>query len=421
MIKKRIENTMATEIGAGMREETARELERIRREVLMAKQELRDRFEYYFGVLREKHLEMEARLDEVVRVAETRVVDRQTQLNQLRITKAEVSQNLVHNKLNETLVNVSRELDEKIQGLEVIVDQVPSVWLEWRDEWLVGGMAELCVVCEGVSYVNRHNPVCSGVNRGKGQNEISIPGGLSTDRHNGDVYVCDCGADRIQVFSREGIHQRTISPQGLFDPFAITVIPHQLFVSSLTLPFHLFKLDKLSGSILCSVKTEDSIYGLSADTDTLYTGMRSSNQICHHSLEDLTTIRVTTLNSPHVTQHTTLQDLKIATSIFIVLFHKCNYLIQTFSRDGNLIQVITSQDQLIDAIYLCVDRHLNIIVSDMEANNLKIFSIEGHLLTTIGQEGEGPGKFYLPMGIDIDKEGRIVVVDWKKSHILQFF
>ena len=157
----------------------------------MAKQELRDRFEYYFGVLREKHLEMEARLDEVVRVAETRVVDRQTQLNQLRITKAEVSQNLVHNKLNETLVNVSRELDEKIQGLEAIVDQVPSVWLEWRDEWLVGGMAELCVVCEGVSYVNRHNPVCSGVNRGKGQNELSNPWGLSTDRHNGDVYVCD--------------------------------------------------------------------------------------------------------------------------------------------------------------------------------------------------------------------------------------
>ena len=121
-------------------------------------------------------------------------------------------------------------------------------------------------------------------------------------------YVCDSVADRIQVFSREGIHQRTISPQGLFDPFAITVTPHQLFVSCI-IPFHLFKLDKLSGSILCSVKTEDIISGLSADTDTLYTGMRSSNQICHHSLEDLTTIRVTTLNSPHVTQHTTLDHL----------------------------------------------------------------------------------------------------------------
>ena len=411
---------MATEIVAGIHEETARELERLRREVLMSKQELRDRFEYYFSVLREKHLEMEAKLDEVVRVAETQVVDRQTQLDQLIVTKAEVSQNLIHNKLNETLVNVSHELDEKIQGLEVIVDQVPSVCLKWRDEWLVGGMTELCRVCEGVSYVNRHNPVCSGVNRGRGQNEIYNPFALSTDRHNGDVYVCDWAANRIQVFSREGIHQRTISPQGLSYPIDITVTPHQLFVGC-NIPGHICKLDKLSGSILCSVKTEYVITGLSADSDNLYTGMYESNQICHLSLEDLTTIRVTPLNSPHITQHTRLRDLKIATSLFVVLFRNCNYPIQTFSRDGNLTQVITSQDQLINAFYLCIDRHLNIIVSDWVANNLKVFSIEGHLLTTIGQEGEGPGKFLNPSGIDVDKEGRIVVVDCKQTHMLQFF
>ena len=404
---------MATEIGAGMREETARELERLRREVLMSKQELRDRFEYYFSVLREKHLEMEAKLDEVVRVAET-------QVDQLIITKAEVSQNLIHNKLNETLVIMSLTLDEKIQELEVIVDQVPSVWLEWRDEWLVGGMAELCRVSEGVSYVNRHNPVCSGVNRGRGQNEIDNPWGLSTDRHNGDVYVCDWKADRIQVFSREGIHQRTISPQGLSYPTEIAVTPHQLFVGCI-LPDRIYKLDKLSGSILCSVETEDDTSGLSADSDTLYTGMSESNQICHLSLEDLTTIRVTPLNSPHITQDTILRDLRISTFLFVVLFEECNYPIQTFSRDGNLTQVITSQDQLIKANYLCVDRHLNIILSDCRANHLKVFSIEGHLLTTIGQLGEGPGKFYSPTGIDVDKEGRIVVVDEKQSHMLQFF
>ena len=411
---------MATEIVTGMREETARELERLRREVLMAKQELQDKFDYYFQVLRQKHLKMEERLDEVVRVAETQLVDRRTQLNQLIITKAEVSQNLIHNELNETRLNLSREIDEKIQGLEAIVDQVPSVWLEWRDEWLVGGMAELCRVCKGVSYVNRHNPVYSGVNQGEGQNEIFIPRGLSTDRHNRDVYVCDCEVDRIHVFSREGIHQRTISPQGLTYPSEITVTPHHLFVRC-GLPCRIYKLDKLSGSILCSVKSEDFIHGISADTDTLYAGMFESNQIYHLSLEDLTNIRVTPLNSPHITQDTKQEDLKIATSLFIVLFRVCNYPIQTFSRDGNLIQVIASQDQLIHACYLCVDRHLNIIVSDSDAHNLKVFSIEGHLLTTIGQEGEGPGKFRYPRGIDVDKEGRIVVVDSKKSHKLQFF
>ena len=172
---------------------------------------------------------------------------------------------------------------------------------------------------------------------------------------------------------------------------------------------------------MCIVEAEDSISGISADTDTLYAGIEDYNQISHHSLEDLTIIRVTSLNSSHITQHTRLWDLKIATSLFIVLFWKCNNPIQTFSRDGNLIQVIASQDQLGLTLYLCVDRHLNIIVSNWGANNLKVFSIEGHLLTTIGQEGEGPGKFNKLKGIDIDKEGRIVVVDNKKSHKLQFF
>ena len=271
-------------------------------------------------------------------------------------------------------------------------------------------MEELCRVCEGVSYVNRHNPLCSGVNRGEGQNEIDIPLGLSTDRHYGDVYVCDWLA----------IHQKTISPQGLYLPSRITVTPHHLFVSC-GLQSCIYKLDKLSGNILCSIEAEDDITGLSADTNTLYAGMYESKQIYHLSLEDLITIRATPLNSPHITQDTRLRNLKITTSLFIVLFRDCNYPIQTFSRDGNLIQVIASQDQLIDAWYLCVDRHLNIIVSDWGAHNLKVFSKEGHLLTTIGQKGEGPGKFDRPSGIDIDKEGRIVVVDNKQYHILQFF
>ena len=411
---------MATENVSGIREETARELERIRREVLMAKQELRDRFEYYSHVLRDKHLEMEARLDEVVRVAETQVADRQTKLNQLIITKAEVSQNLIHNELNETRVNVSRELDEKIQGLEANADQVPSVWLEWRDEWLESGMTELCHVCEGVSYANRHNPVWSGVYAGEEQTELSMPYALATDRHNGDVYVSDYNGFKIHVFSREGIRYKIIALQGLFYIDAISVTPHQLFVKG-SGPNRIYKLDKMSGNFMCSVELDFLIFGLTADATTLYSGMCESNQISHFSLEDLTTIRVTPLNSPHITQDTILQDLKIATSIFVVLFWHSNYPIQTFSLEGNLIQTIASRNQLIEAYYLCVDRHFNIIVSDAKADNLKVFSIEGHLLTTIGQRGDGPGEFRRPKGIDIDKEGRIVVVSFKRSHILQFF
>ena len=85
---------MATEIVADMWEERVRELGRIRGEVVIAKEELRVRFEYYFQELRNKHLVLVAQLDEVVRVAEIQVEDKQVKLNQLIITKAETSYSL---------------------------------------------------------------------------------------------------------------------------------------------------------------------------------------------------------------------------------------------------------------------------------------------------------------------------------------
>ena len=417
---KLIECRMATEFVADMREETARELERIRGEVVIAKEELRVRFEYYFQVLRGKHLELVAQLDEVVRVAETQVEDRQVKLNQLKVTKADVSHNLQHNELNETLINVSRELDEKIRGLEATVDRIPSLWLEWHDGWLEGGMAGLCRLCEGVSYVNRHNPVWSGVNRGNGQMEIYDPYGLSIDRDNGDIFVCDYWAHRIQMFSKEGNYSRKIEPQGMSFPDSITVSLHHLFVSCL-LPFSIYKLDKVSGDILCCVETEYVMYSLSVDTDTLFVGMCVTNSISHLSVEDLRSVDVTPLNSPHLTEDTWLWDLKLAPSLFIVLFYKCPYSVQSFSRDGNLMRLVVSQEQLIEARYFCLDRHMNIVISDEEAHNVKVFSREGQLVAIIGHKGTGPGKFDSPHGIDINKEGLVVVVDRKQSHLLQFF
>ncbi|KAI6658590.1 hypothetical protein LOD99_15390 [Oopsacas minuta] len=411
---------MATEFGAGMHEETARELERLRREVLMAKEELRARFEFYFRVLQEKHLEMEVQLDEVVRVAEAKVVDRHNKLDQLLITQAEVTQNLVHNELNETLEIVSRELYQKIQVLEAIGDRVPSVWLEWHDEWLEGGMEGLCRVVEGVSYVNRHKPVWSGVNERSGSDEIFNPIDLSIDRDNGDIYVSDYDVHRIQVFCKDGSYKRTIKAQGMSCPSRIAVTPHQLFVICF-LSDNILKLDKVSGEIMCQIETDYSISCITAEVDTLYVGIFNINHISHYSLEDLSLIKETALNSPHITQDTRLRDLRTTPSLFVVLFRECDYLIQLFSRDGNLFQVIALQELLTDPNRICLDRHQNIIVSNYGANNIKVISIEGHIVTTIGHEGKGPGEFYYPKGIDINEEGRIVVVDRKDSHKLQFF
>ena len=288
---------MAAEVVVDLPEETARELERIRREVLFAKEELRVCFENYSRILRDKHLELVAQLDELAHIAVTKAEERQLKLNQLKTTKADVSHNLQHNELNETLINVLRELDMNICILESIVDEIPCVCLQWNDKWFESGIAGLCRLCVNKSYVNRQKQVWSGIKRGNGFMEICNPFGLSIDSDNGDIFVCDSLAVRIQVFSKEGIHLRTIKPQEINHPSFIAISQHHLFVSCF--PQCLYKLDKLSGDILCCISTEHGMRGLSVDTDTLYTVMLKSNYISHLSVEDLSSVNVTSLNSPY--------------------------------------------------------------------------------------------------------------------------
>ena len=376
---------MATEFEPGMRVETARELERVRREVMMAKQELGYRFERYSRMLRDKHLEIEARLDDVVRVAETQATDRQTKMNQLTIAKADMLHTLQHNELHDTVTDMSQKLDEEMERLSAIVYQVPSVWLEWRDEWLEDGMRDLCHVCEGVSYIHRQTPVCTAVSSGDGQNELYNPRGLVTDRDNGEVFVCDCYPASIQVYDKDGNYQRSFTLEGSSIPVRIAITPHQLFVSCIG-THRILKLDKLSGSIMSSVTPKYPLSGITADTDTLYAGMRETNQILHLSLEDMSIIKITSLNSPYTRQDTQLLDLKVTTSLFVVLFLYSNKPIQTFSREGNLIRIIASEEQLTEPNFLCLDRHYNIIVSNLGTHNLKVFSPEGDLIATIGLE-----------------------------------
>ena len=84
-----------------------------------------------------------------------------------------------------------------------------------------------------------------------------------------------------------------------------------LFVSCNGLPCRFLKLDKLSGNIMSSVTLQvDAISCMTADTDTLYVGIYETNQILHISLEDMSTIKMTSLHSPHTHQDTKLQDLK---------------------------------------------------------------------------------------------------------------
>ena len=57
---------------------------------------------------------------------------------------------------------------------------------------------------------------------------------------------------------------------------------------------------------------------------------------------------------------------------------------------------------------------------DNQSEYLQIFEKSGQLLMALGQEGHGPGEFYLPSGITIDSRDRIWIADTYNRRVQVF-
>ena len=77
--------------------------------------------------------------------------------------------------------------------------------------------------------------------------------------------------------------------------------------------------------------------------------------------------------------------------------------------------------QVTDPVCFCLDAAENIIISDFSAYRILIFSKEGNLIKTVGEEGQQPGMFYYPTGLALTKELSLVVVSQNNSFTFQIF
>ena len=388
---------MATRVPAP-EELCAGELERKLRDlcehVELKKEEVRSNFQQFHCLLAMRETFLLEEMDDIVRTAIQEIKEKKETLRELNTAREGLERDLTKNKLKEILDKNLRQLEDEI-GRELARGvNVEWIELEWKREQLEQSVVEVCGVVSlnerpvavlPVDYSQKMCPVWSGVRQGTGQNELYGPLDLVTDKDSGQVFVYDT-ANRIQVFDTNGNYQRSIEV-GFVDAVSIAITPHQLFVLCIGLAnSNLAELDKLSGNIVNNVTLNYPISSITADTDTLYGGTRFTNQILHLSLDDMSTIRITSLNSPHIDQDTKLRDLKVTASLFVVLFNSSE--IQTFSREGNLVRIIASRGQLLRTYCLCLDRHFNIIVSDTFAHNVKVFSPEGYLFSLIVYNNE---------------------------------
>ena len=122
------------------------------------------------------------------------------------------------------------------------------------------------------------------------------------------------------------------------------------------------------------------------------------------------------------------RDIKLTPQDIVVLTEG-NPCIQFYDYSHQLIREIITQgesSQLIHPLYFCLDRELNILVTDFSASStyseysidiVLIFSTRGELLYELGKRGD----FISPTGIATDREGRMIVLSRNPEHCIQIF
>ena len=138
-------------------------------------------------------------------------------------------------------------------------------------------------------------------------------------------------------------------------------------------------------------------------------------QILNSSLQHLRSLTEQRIQHP--------RDIKLtADEVYVLCID--NPCLHVFSHAGERLRSLISggdQMQVTDPRYFCLVAAENIIISDQSANRIKIFSKEGNLINTLGEEGHQPGMLYHPRGLAITKELSLVVVSSNQNFTLQIF
>ena len=222
---------------------------------------------------------------------------------------------------------------------------------------------------------------------GSGDGQLNNPHGLVIDG-NGNVYVADCGNDRIQKFSADGTFLLQWGGSGSGD-------------GQMKLPFGI-GLDG-SGNILLADLMNHRIQTFAGDGTFLakWGSMGSGDG---------------QLNVPY--------DVAVDAIGHIYVSELGNDRIQKFGPDGAFLAKWggygSGDGQFKDPHDIAVDGSGSIYVVDKKNHRVQKFSSDGTFITKWGRFGTADGEFVYPIGIAVDGSGHIYVTDGNNQRVQKF-
>ena len=407
-------------------DELERKLIDLSEQVELKKEEVKSNFHQLHGLLVVRETFLLREMEEIVIRARQAITEKRTNLQQLYTARESSERDLTQNQFKKLLEKHLRDIENEIG--EEVARGVNVGWMEldWKIEQLEQSVIEVCKVVTlkerpltRIDYSARKCPVWS--HDGTVSGEITDPMQLAIDDKTQNIFVTDFYAERIQVFDGEGNHLYQISTPPY--PVGITLSDEYIFVSTHD---KLVKIEKSNNQSIKSVKTENRVWGIDTNTNTDIYGCEINKQSIVVFDKDLKFLKRIKLRATQVTSDTQTNCIKLYEDKMYVMFDdwssSLSFPLQIFNLEGELVKCLIKENEIRNSEFFSIDRLGNIIVTDWEEDQIKIFSKEGDVLHTITSVMlPGDQKFDCPRGVAIDKQNRIIVAHQnKKCNLLAF-
>ena len=329
------------------------------------------------------------------------------------------------NEKRDSLIEIRLHNEEKIAtSNRTIQENILMVSYECDSSEMLSELNSLGKLVEkvrnGTDYKSKKQPLVSVCEKGKGIEQINLPRDLTVENKTRNIYIADQFNNCVKVFDSTGKYLFKFGDNEdegkIYEPLSVAICGDRILISQFN---HCILNYQLGGKFISEIGKYGNgelefnwPVGLTTDESNgnIYVSDYNNNriQVLSQDLRFIYQFGKDTLKYP--------RDVKLSKE-FIFVLGDSNPCLHLFNYNHILQKSVISRGrgkQVISPCYFFIDQTDNILISDYGSDSIRIFNKEFQLIHKISVSPN-------PMGITVDKRGRVIVVCRTENNCLQIF
>ena len=273
-------------------------------------------------------------------------------------------------------------------------------------------------------YATCHTSVLVTGQKGSDPGKLYRPTGVAIHEETHQIFIANSDNDRVDIFSETGELLYQLGVEKLYHPYGIALHGDSVYVScedhtvskfSLT---EMCRVKRIGGWRSNNVRFSDPRQLTTDPIGCVFIVDQGNDRICIHDpdLNHLRNIMLQSMSQPN--------DVKVSRDRLYVLCPYDSPCVHVLTLEGDKLHSFITCCEGMDVLepwFFCFDPLNNFVLSDSRSHIFRVFSQEGNLLHTMGEERHNPGTFEYPCRVAMTPNARLVCVSDNESCGLRIY